>query len=85
MLYLVIIYLSGVLFFATQAMRYSRLFGPRLAGALVWPVGLWWLPGLVRNSLKMSRDNRLSGYSLAGVAWGGSGGGPDTAWWGIGL
>lgn len=45
---ILIIYLSGVLFFLSQAIIYSRLSGARVRGAAAWPllalvIPQWWM------------------------------------------
>lgn len=83
---MLIIYLSGVVFFLSQALIYSRISGARLRGALAWPLLLLVAPQVwasykakiehVKNGLAHDERITVQGFSL--------GNDESKFFWGIG-
>lgn len=64
-----IIYLSGVIFFLSQALIYSRLSGARVRGAIAWPLLVFALPELwVHYRMRIEHEeNKLAHNERLGL------------------
>ena len=71
---LIIIYLSGVIFFLIQAAKYGRVSGARVRGAICWPLLILAAPKVwasyrckiehVENGLAYNERVTLEGFTL---------------------
>lgn len=81
---MLILYLSGLVFFLIQAVVYARLSGPRVLGAVVWPLAILCVPGLIA-AFRLHRAVKPGGR-MASMHWTCFyfGDEPGQSMWGIG-
>lgn len=65
------IYLSGLIFFILQAIIHHQFTGPRIWGALLWPIGMLSVPVIVARLWGKGRiDTIVWGSQCKRIMWG---------------